>query len=94
MPANYTLAETIDNQRAASLAHRLRLGLGEYQPINGTEVLSFVPVEWRDDRGVLQKDGCAVVHVFNSMACLYVNGNNGRGIVRRLGCPGLKIDGK
>jgi hypothetical protein len=89
-----TLEDTIELQRAAALAHRLRLGLGEYQPINGTEVLSFVSVEWRDDRGIRQTDDCAVVHVHGNMACLYVNGNNGRGIVRRLGCPGLKIDGK
>lgn len=89
-----TLQETIDTQRAAALAHRLRLGLGEYLPITGPQVLYNVPVEWRDDLGRLQSDDCATVHVDRNMAILYVNGNGGRGIVRKLGCKGLKIDGK
>jgi hypothetical protein len=89
-----TLAETIEEQRAAALAHRLRLGLGEYRPILGTQVLYNVPVEWRDTEGRKQSDDCATVHVNGSMVVLYVNGGNGRGIVRRLGSKGLKIDGK
>lgn len=88
-----TLEQTIEAQRAASLAHRLRLGLGEYKPITGTQVLYNVPVEWRDDDGKLQRRDCATVHVDRAMVVLYV-GTTGRGIVRRLGCPGLKIDGK
>lgn len=46
-----TLEQTIEAQRAASLAHRLRLGLGEYKPITGAQVLYNVPVEWLDDDG-------------------------------------------
>lgn len=45
-------------------------------------------------KGEKCSDDCATVHVDRSMCLLYVNGGNGRGIVRRLGCPGLKIDGK
>ena len=89
-----TLQETIDLQRSLALAHRLRLGLGEYSALVGTQVLYNVPVEWRDDKGQLQSDDCATVHVNGLMAALYVNGGNGRGIVRRLGSKGLKIDGK
>lgn len=88
-----TLQETIDAQRAASLAHRLRLGLGEYRPITGTQVLYNVPVEWRDSERRPQKYDCATVHVDHSMAILYV-GNSTGSIVRRLGCAGLKIDGR
>jgi hypothetical protein len=88
-----TLQETIDAQRAASLAHRLRLGLGEYRPITGTQVLYNVPVEWRDNDGRLRRCDCATVHVDRAIAILYV-GNAVQGIVRKLGCPGLKIDGK
>ena len=89
-----TLQETIDLQRSLALAHRLRLGLGEYSALVGTQVLYSVPVEWRDDKGQLQADDCATVHVDRSMCVLYVSGNGGRGIVRKLGCKGLRIDGK
>jgi hypothetical protein len=89
-----TLQETIDTQRAAALAHRLRLGLGEYSALVSTQVLYNVPVEWLDTDGKRQSDDCATVHVDKSMVVLHVNGGNGRGIVRRLGCKGLKIDGK
>ena len=88
-----TLEETIDAQRAAALAHRLRLGLGEYRPITGAQVLYNVPVEWRDSEGRPQKCDCATVHVDRSIAILHVANGTG-GIVRRLGSPGLKIDGK
>ncbi len=88
-----TLAETIETQRAEILAHRLRLGLGEYRPILGTQVLYNVPVEWRDESGKKQACDCATVHVDRSMAVLYV-ANGVCGIVRRLGSKGLKIDGK
>ena len=84
----------IEDRRVAALAHRLRLGLGEYQPITGTQVLYNVPVEWRNDKGEKCSDDCATVHVERAIVFLYVAGGNGRGIVRRLGCPGLKIDGK
>ena len=89
-----TLQETIDTQRAEALAHRLRLGLGEFSALVGTQVLYNVPVEWRDTEGRKQSDDCATVHVDRNMVVLYVNGGNGRGIVRKLGCKGLKIDGK
>lgn len=88
-----TLEETIDAQRTAAVAHRLRLGLGEYRPITGAQVLYNVPVEWRDSEGRPQKCDCATVHVDRSIAILYVANGTG-GIVRRLGSPGLKIDGK
>ena len=89
-----TLAETIETQRASALAHRLRLGLGEYSALVSTQVLYNVPVEWRDMEGRKQSDDCATVHVDRNMAVLYVSGGNGRGIVRRLGSKDLKIDGK
>ena len=89
-----TLAETIEQQRAAVLAHRSRLGIGEYSALVGCVVLYNVPVEWRDSEGRKCSDDCSTVHVDRNMVVLYVNGGNGRGIVRRLGSAGLKIDGK
>lgn len=86
-----SIEQVAESQRQAALSHRLRLGLGEYRPITGTQVLYMVPVEWRDDKGEMQKTDCATVHVDRMMCIIYPGMGS---IVRRLGCPGLKIDGK
>ena len=89
-----TLMEVVEQQRAAALAHRLRLGLGIYCAEFGAQVLYDVPVEWRDSKGRKRSDDCATVRVNGYTALIFVSNSDGTGIVRRLGCSGLKIDGK
>lgn len=87
-----TLMEVVEQQRAAALAHRARLGVGEYSALAGAIVWHNCRVDYRDDIGTAHQIDGATVHIGRSTVAVWPGGVSS--FVRRLGAPGFKIDGK
>ena len=92
------LHDVLMDQHKAIQSHRERLGIGEYKPINGTVVLYNVTVETRDtETGEPLTIAANAVHIERSQVVIWygpvIDGRRAF-IVRRLGAPGLRIDGK